>query len=691
MSLVADLVRRVDLQLERLQSATCDLSPSSPTSRPLKEPAGDAAVGIERAPIVSELAQIIELQRLIRLLSTTASSKPLLGPTKLERILEQANFSTSTSLSEAAHTRYEAELEWLLLSKATVQIYGLILNTLLEQTFPLNDDIWYWDEVLGSYSYTALYSVQTSPSRLWHWTSGVYQDARRWLESHQNRARNPSPEVTTVEANQSSRSLTERWGKFYGLLKDSVRDRSMADIQHRVMSPFAFSRSEARQKRAGLKKFRGMSATGLGILMNECLSFDVDHEGNIVTKGRQADTNTAIYQDEWKNVVEKSVALMEAVLRKATSLDIGIAEFEDAVFASTENGSEPVGQEPAPPSNIALASRAAILSKRLQQILQVYIPVHTSLSKSLVSEYGRPSHLVRYWFPGTVLLLSSSTIFRILISRKAAIAAWMQEFGGTVLGFWENWVVDPIKKIIGTIRHDEGSELALMSRRSLEGDRESLERMVVDYVIDHPRSTAGPPLSEAEIGDIKNKVREGDLTPVLMAYERDLRTPLMGTIRGDLIRTLLIQIQKTKVDVEVAIGGIDALLKSQELVFGFVGLTPGILVCFGVSRWLGKILGSYKGPMKGKQQGAMLRQLRNIDRILTTSRSPNNGMLSYGEHGLLLCEVDSLRKLAKRIMPSDINREFVEDVDDLIDIRIGVGRQLRVVERIRWGFAKWLN
>jgi nuclear-control-of-ATPase protein 2 len=40
-------------------------------------------------------------------------------------------------------------------------------------------------------------------------------------------------------------------------------------------------------------------------------------------------------------------------------------------------------------------------------------------------------------------------------------------------------------------------------------------------------------------------------------------------VRGDLVRALLIQIQKTKVDVEIAIGGIDALLKSQELVFGF--------------------------------------------------------------------------------------------------------------------------
>ena len=44
----------------------------------------------------------------------------------------------------------------------------------------------------------------------------------------------------------------------------------------------------------------------------------------------------------------------------------------------------------------------------------------------------------------------------------------------------------------------------------------------------------------------------------------------MGTIRGNLVRALLIQVQKTKVDVELAVSGIDALLKSQELVFGYM-------------------------------------------------------------------------------------------------------------------------
>ena len=138
--------------------------------------------------------------------------------------------------------------------------------------------------------------------------------------------------------------------------------------------------------------------------------------------------------------------------------------------------------------------------------------------------------------------------------------------GATVIDFWSNWVVEPTKKVIGTIRHDEESEVSILSKRSLEGDRASLERMVVDFAVDNPD---GPQLNDVQIAEIRAKVKEGDLTLVLRAYEKDMQKPFLGTIRGNLIRALLIQVQKTKVDVEVAMSGIDSILKSQELLFGY--------------------------------------------------------------------------------------------------------------------------
>lgn len=164
-----------------------------------------------------------------------------------------------------------------------------------------------------------------------------------------------------------------------------------------------------------------------------------------------------------------------------------------------------------------------------------------------------------------VMQVSSNVIYRFIMNREAAILESIRDFGKTVMDFWKNWVIEPVRHVIGTIRHDAASEVSLMSKGSLEGDRASLERMVVDFA--RINQTNGN-LDPAAIDAIKASVREGDLTTVLKVYEKELQHPLRGSIMGSLVQALLIQVQKTKVDIEIAMGGIDSLLKSQELVFG---------------------------------------------------------------------------------------------------------------------------
>lgn len=258
-----------------------------------------------------------------------------------------------------------------------------------------------------------------------------------------------------------------------------------------------------------------------------------------------------------------------------------------------------------------------------------------------------------------------------------------------MIDFWRNWVIDPIKKVIGTIRHDENSEVSLMSKRSLQGDRASLERMVVDFARDNPPEGSGP-LNPQELEVVRKGIQEGDLTPVLRVYEKELQSPIYNGVMGSLVRSLLIQVQKTKVDVEVAMGGIDSLLKSQELVFGFVGLTPGLLVTWSVLRWISSIPDSRRNMRQGQKQSQALQILRNIDRILTSSPQPNAGFLDSREYGLLAVEAISLRDIAARTFPRQVFTEFKEDFADLLDRMSGVGRQIRVADRMRWAYAKWL-
>ena len=506
------------------------------------------------------IKRVQQLQDVVAILNTAGSSRSLLSSARIQAALRQAQlsrerFSVDGEEDNSTIPLWAEELEWAFISKAAIQIYGLLLNVLVEQTLPLNDDISYWDEVLSSYFNMAVYYVQTSPLRLWKQGNIIYQDVRGKAES--------TPSTGADHLNMAER-ISMQWLRFYGLVKQSLRDRSMAGLKSRAMSPLTFQRAIARRKRSEIKNFRELSASGLGVLMDEGLNFDIADEGSINPRNHTED----IDKDEWKSVVVKSVALIETVLRHTTSIELGTSDFEETVFKSVED--EP-GLTRQCSSEQTVSPTPAMLRDRLQHILQEHMPNHILRSNQITLKYGKPSRIIRYWLPTSVLLLSCSTLLRILFNRQAQIITLVRDLGTTVVDFWYNWVVEPVKNIIGTIRHDGDSGITIMSKRSLEGDRASLERMVVDFAIDNPNtSNSSGPLTEVQISDIRTKVREGDLTPVLKAYEQDLHRPFMGTVRGDLIRALLIQVQKTKVDVEVAVAGIDNLIKSQELVFGYI-------------------------------------------------------------------------------------------------------------------------
>ncbi|MCJ1331055.1 Nuclear control of ATPase protein 2 [Thelotrema lepadinum] len=654
MSFAFDQVRRIDAQLDQLQFSTNFSSTSSPVLRHANIDSTDIQ-RVEQAE--GTVDRIRKIQNVIKDLSTSASSQTNTVSSTVESSLKNALAEFKKSDRESVKP-YESNLEWCAVGKAAAQTYGLVLSSLLDDILPLSNDIWYWDEVLGSYTYSSLYTVQISPLRLFAWSKDIYQDAK-------DRFR----DLTGGEDPQLYQSVTARWHRFYGIVKESIHDRSIANLQSKFMSPLTEARAEARHNQNNLKKLRDLNASALGILVDEGFSLETDDSGTLL-------------ESAWKQSLSKSVLLMNAVLeRLAASPDLSVHDVEEQSFNQVDDYVDSEGSD---------WSQAPALAQNLLEIVSKRVPAHRMTMSQNIARYGKPPRLIRYWVPAIALLLSSGTIARIFFRRKDAIQAWVQDLGTTTKDFWYNWVVEPIKNLIGTIRHDEESEIALMSKESLQGDRASLERMVVDFAVDNPDISGGRQLSEHQIADVRSKVREGDLTPVLKAYEKDLRKPFRGALHGELVRALLIQIQKTKVDVEVAIGGIDALLKSQELVFGFIGLTPSLLLCFGVSRWLVQAFGK-GGRVKARRRGRMSRVLRNIDRVLTLSRPTPNHTIPYKDRGLLLYEIHMLRQLGQATLPGDIKRDFLEDLNDLVESRSGVSGQLRILERIQRAYEKYIQ
>ncbi|XHF99060.1 hypothetical protein AWENTII_002575 [Aspergillus wentii] len=532
MSLINDNIHHLDAQLDKIQQHILDKISLDELSKGTIEYAHECS---------SPTYPMAEWQDFLHSIAIASKPHRVPQPSRLSRLITkfpQPILGTHET-SQCSFAVQAPDLIWLLVAKTTVQAIGLVANNFLERTLVLNDELIYWDEILNSPLYSGLYTLQTSPFRLWQVVRDAYSDS--WEPETHSRGSTPIP---------------ARWTQFIEFIRRCIHTPKKHSLQTGMWSPFAMHRSEIQRKRKSLSTMKSTHASSIGLLMEACLSFDLGDD--ISAWDRCKSSN-----EKWCDMISRTVILVETILRNAVG-ESDSPGFEESISAAIDRDiafveSQVDGESP--------FQKPAIFLDRLVHILQELIPTNTKLSKTIISTHGRPTRLVRYWLPLSMVIMSASTSLRILTNRRAELIQWVFSIGSTAVDFWNNWVFEPIQKLIGTIRHDEESEIAIMSKNSLEADRASLERMVSDFITDHQETNQEGP-SVTDIHAITNKVKEGDLTPVLKAYERDLRTPFLGTVRGDLVRALLIQVQKTKVDVEIAISGIDALLKSQQLVFG---------------------------------------------------------------------------------------------------------------------------
>lgn len=292
------------------------------------------------------------------------------------------------------------------------------------------------------------------------------------------------------------------------------------------------------------------------------------------------------------------------------------------------------------------------------------------------AETAVPSLYVRYW-PLAVILLhtipgASTTVYR----RWDDIVVWVRlNLVDTVVGFWQNWVLEPLGNMVAILRHDEQAELSITSKELLELDLNSLERMVVDYVKDYEKME-GPEVESA----IHEAVKNGNMTALMLRYEEDLRTPVKALVKGSLVRSLLIQIQKAKVDGGVAVSGIDKLLKLQQLVFGMVSVAPSLLVLY--QGWLWARNGGLTVKIDGQEAKTVC--LKALNRV---SQLVDGGGQNDELAGELLVAVVELTLVAQFVVPRELGSQWVADVSVLGDVG-GVEEKQRAVGRI-WNMYGW--
>ncbi|CAN3373779.1 hypothetical protein DIURU_005811 [Diutina rugosa] len=303
-------------------------------------------------------------------------------------------------------------------------------------------------------------------------------------------------------------------------------------------------------------------------------------------------------------------------------------------------------------------------SNRVLQVVDDVEDYRYSLPSEL-QVTGQLPFLQRWWPVLLVLVWYGPKTSKTLQENWDSIVHWVKHnLVDTTVGFFRNWVVEPLNNMFSILRQD--NDLSITSRDSLKSDMTSLERMLLDYAHDENISVTPE--------QIHQDILKGDMTMVMSKYEQEIRTPIKSLMKGDLVRSLLIQIQRSKVDGAIAINGIDKLIKSQQLLFGLVSVSPSVFILYKLWGW---IFRSKPLMIDGKQLNVMcLRSLNAIESYLVQA--------STGEfcEGDLLVEVINLIIISKPFIPAQLVSQYVNDLNEISNPSYSIETKLRLVQKV---------
>ncbi|KAF6764795.1 ATP synthase regulation protein NCA2-domain-containing protein [Ephemerocybe angulata] len=566
-------------------------------------------------------------------------------------------------LSALAQVDQQNELlKQAIVIKLTVALYADALEMQIQQSLEMENEAQWWADVERSKKNVAWYLLQTLPRRLADLFTTIVQHIH---------AQNPqigslrSLSVSSLVETTRASLGTIRPGVFLStVFPQPLSVLSSAQVWRRnLLLPLELAQQECKYNRLKLEKLRDERATTLGELA--------------LLRGRK----------------QKADELLQQLLLVLS-----------------------------PDSNFTSSTQSPV--DLVQHLSTTILPsLSTSHHPSLQAQnLLRPSRLTQLW--PKLLLIPPLTIYAIHLAYTTTpvIAAFLQDAKETTEAFIQGWLVEPLKDVLRTIRAGsggiEGDGGVIVRPEGVRADMDSLERMAVSLAVD---VLGYDPTDTARINLLREQVRVGDLTDIMRVYEEDMRSPVTSAIRGRLVRGILLQVQKAKVDIDQTLTGIDRLLKSQELTFAFVGVAPALGITYFVLGALRRALFLDDMDRAQRRYGGAARRgeawadMRRIERTLI--RQPKNGEAAEGSEsalsplstGLVLLSLTRLRAYAKTYLPESskagsgesgkkavkhgypqlggMRAAFLEDLSDLEDPSLGRHAKMRVVERMwrSWG------
>ncbi|KAF9156253.1 Nuclear control of ATPase protein 2 [Linnemannia schmuckeri] len=596
-----DLVQLFHLDTQALledQHTHADNNTTTTTPKSTQRPSSSSKRNTPTSPAEqADHALLTGLRDAVGLLDLRSGAVPpmeraLLAIQKVETLTSSKSGSQKRGGDEAA------KLEHLFLAKAAATVYLNLLDIILNATLPLANEMEYWQSLLDSSSWRLLYILQTSPYRIFSLTRSVALTTKEHIDSL----------IATSEESERANHILQLIKYFPTFLKNHL-------ISQPVSFPLAIH-YEISHHRKQLQRIREYQAECLGLLSEQGLNLDPEHledsiapsksSSSIVsTRGRSDIAQAQAFVQEQ---ISKTLCLMERVLDKAS---------KDTRHL-TDPQQQKVSSKKATRSLTMLGNLQGIsnlnndeMLSHLKNLITVQIPRYVDETENQARQFHRPSWLTRIWIPALIGYFGLKYGIQYISEHRADLDEMLEEAWETARRFVTDWVWEPSVRIMNIIRHsDDQGSLQMLGNESLKSDIASLERMVLAFGKDNYN------LGAEELEALSKSVHNGDISVIMRAYESELKTPLKGAVMGHLVQTLLIQIQKTKVDVEVAMAALDKLLKANELNFAFLAVGPSLLLLWAVSSQAKKSWQRIAGKNLGIVSIQMRNSLRQVERLL---------------------------------------------------------------------------
>ncbi|KAL8483565.1 hypothetical protein ACS0TY_026302 [Phlomoides rotata] len=260
----------------------------------------------------------------------------------------------------------------------------------------------------------------------------------------------------------------------------------------------------------------------------------------------------------------------------------------------------------------------------------------------LVSKHRKPRKITLHWMSYSCGVFGISVCSLWLLHHSKLMGSsdidnWISEAKDSTVSFWNDHVEQPIlairDELFETFRK---RQKGVMDREEVQLTSDSLHRMLLAF----SEQTAGKKFQ----GDASDQRM---LEIVMTRYEKELMHPIQGLVGGELVRSLLIQVQKLKLDIEEAMLELDQILRANEINFAILAALPAfflsLILAMLVRAW-------FKQDTRAEGRGRVARiqrrlMLVEIERAIMQFQScKDQGLENDAQcmYGLVLYFLDSL-------------------------------------------------